>query len=66
MKRFWAKELKLPIVNFKRVQIDKRTKGSKTYPHYKGVCNIRCGNIAIQRKLINIGNIFCQKTINKE
>jgi len=65
MKRFWAKELGLPINRFKRVQVDKRTEGSKTYPHYKGVCDIRCGNVAIQRKLINIGTLFCQKIIKK-
>lgn len=63
MKRFWARQLKLPMSCFKRTSIDKRTVGSKTYSHYKGVCNIRCGNVAIQRKLINIGNLFCQKVI---
>ncbi|MFH1841300.1 MAG: hypothetical protein ABH800_00860 [Candidatus Nealsonbacteria bacterium] len=64
MKRFWAKELKLPISNFKRAHLDERTKGSKTYPYYKGVCQIRIGNVAIQRKLIYISNIFCEKVID--
>ena len=65
MKRYWAQELKLPLSSFKQVNIDKRTKGSKTYSYYKGVCQIRYGNVAIQRKLIFIGNLFCQKVIEK-
>lgn len=63
MKRFWARTLKLPLSSFKRVYIDKRTEGSKTYPYYKGVCNIKCGNVAIQRKLVRISNLFCKKII---
>ena len=31
MKRFWARELRLPLSNFKQVNFDKRTQGSKTY-----------------------------------
>jgi hypothetical protein len=63
MKRFWAKTLKLPLANFKYVNSDQRTIGSKTYPDYKGVCHIKCGNVAIQRKLIHISNLFCKKII---
>jgi len=32
IKQFWSKELQLPIKNFRQVNIDKRTTGSKTYP----------------------------------
>ena len=65
MKRFWSKELSIPIDNFGYVNRDKRTVGSKTYPHYKGVCYIACGNVAIQRKLIYLSEIFCKKVIEK-
>lgn len=65
MKRFWSKELSIPIDNFGYVNRDKRTVGSKTYPRYKGVCYITCGNVAIQRKLLYLGEIFCKKTIEK-
>lgn len=65
MKRFWSKELGVPINNFGYVNLDKRTAGSKTYPHYKGVCHIICGNVAIQRKLVCFSEIFCKKTIEK-
>lgn len=61
IKIFWAKKLKLPINNFKQVSFDKRTIGSKTYPSYKGVCALRCGNVAIQRKLLYLANFFCEK-----
>lgn len=63
MKHFWARTLKLPLSSFKQAHKDKRTKGSKTYSYYKGVCNIRYGNAASQRKLIYLSNLFCQKII---
>lgn len=66
IKNFWSKTLKVPIENFKQVNIDKRTKGTKTYPSYKGVCNIQCGHVAIQRKLLNLANLFSQKIIDKK
>ena len=65
MKRFWSKELSVPIDNFGYVNLDKRTIGSKTYPHYKGVCQVLCGNVAIQRKLTYLSEMFCKKTIEK-
>lgn len=65
MKRFWSQELGVPIDNFGYVSVDKRTIGSKTYPSYKGVCQVLCGNSAIQRRLMSIYDIFCKKTIEK-
>lgn len=62
MKKYWSKELKIPLSRFRKVSIDKRTIKTKTYPHYKGVCLINCGNVAIQRKLVYIGKKFCEKT----
>ena len=64
LKKFWANELKLPLENFKYVNFDKRTAGIKTFADYKGVCMIRCSNVAIQRKLLNISNEFCKRIIN--
>jgi len=63
IKKFWAKTIHMPISNFKQINIDKRTAGIKTYAYYKGVCNLRCGNVAIQRKLINIANLFSKRII---
>ncbi|PIR87938.1 MAG: hypothetical protein COU10_01895 [Candidatus Harrisonbacteria bacterium CG10_big_fil_rev_8_21_14_0_10_45_28] len=60
-KKYWAKELGLPISCFKGVNIDQRTKGRKTYENYNGVCALRCGNVAIQRKLVNIYKQFSEK-----
>ena len=63
MKRFWSKELNVPISNFSYVSLDKRTAGTKTYPGYKGVCCVIYGNVAIQRRLIYLSKMFCQKII---
>lgn len=64
MKRFWSRQLELPLKNFKYVSIDKRTKGKKTFSDYKGVCAVRCANVAIQRKLLTISKEFCTRVIN--
>jgi len=63
IKKYWSKELEVPLNRFKSVSIDKRTLGKTTYPDYKGVCVIDCGNIAVQRKLVYIGRKFCEKTL---
>lgn len=65
VKRFWAKTLGVPLTSFKQVNVDKRTIGSKTYPHYNGVCNIRCGNVAIQRKLLALSKLYCWRIASK-
>lgn len=65
MKSFWSNELNLPLDNFQRVSFDKRTVGSKTYEYYNGVCNVRCGNVAIQRKLVYLSDIFIKKILVK-
>ncbi len=65
IKKFWAKELGLPVSCFKGINIDKRTAGKATYENYKGVCHLRCGNVAIQRKLVFISRLFCEKAIKE-
>lgn len=61
MKQYWSTELKLPISCFGYVAVDQRTAGKATYDHYKGVCVISCGGIAIQRKIVYLYNLFCDK-----
>ena len=65
IKKYWSQELGIPIGNFKWVSIDKRTLGSPTYPYYKGVCIVRFGSIAIQRKLLYTSKIFCQRVAER-
>lgn len=61
LKRYWSKELPLPLSCFKGVQVDKRTVGKVTYDSYKGVCVLTIGNVAIQRKLMYLSRIFSEK-----
>lgn len=63
-RHYWAKALNLPVDNFKQINIDKRTKGA-TYPYYKGVCHLRCGHVAIQRKLMLLASLFCERIISE-
>lgn len=61
LKIYWSKQLKIPVQNFYKSLIDKRTIKSKTYPDYKGVCVIECGRVAIQRRLVFLSQEFCAK-----
>lgn len=61
LKSYWSSQLGIPIERFKYVAFDKRSTGKPTYDHYKGVCVLGVGNIAIQRKLIYLYNLFCDK-----
>jgi hypothetical protein len=61
IKKYWSETLHIPITNFKYVYFDQRTAGRPTYDSYKGVCVIYCGSIAIQRKLIYLYKLFCEK-----
>jgi len=62
MIRFWSKKLNLPLTSFTYYK-DKRTVKSKTYPTYRGVCVVRCGKIAIQRRLVQLSQKFCKITL---
>lgn len=62
--KYWSKILNLPISCFKSVSFDKRTKGIASYSSYKGVCQIRFGSIAIQRRLLFLAKQYCDSVIN--
>lgn len=59
IKQYWSDELGIPYPNFQAYK-DKRTAKSRTYHSYKGVCVVRCGNIALQRKIVHLGQEFCK------
>lgn len=65
-KDYWSKELGIPLENFRGCYIDKRSIGRPTYDHYKGVCVLYCGGIAIQRKLMYLYTLFCEKIAELE
>jgi hypothetical protein len=63
IKKYWSTELNIPLCNFLATSFDKRTIGRKTYKDYKGVCIVRFGTVAIQRKLVYLSRKFCEKII---
>ncbi len=65
IKKYWAKELGLPLSSFYGASIDRRTAGRPTYPDYKGVCVVRCGRVALVRRLMYIADGFCNNVIVK-
>lgn len=60
---YWSKALKITKSQIMSVSVDKRTVGRPTYPNYKGVCVVRCGRVAIVRKLLYIAHGFCDRVI---
>lgn len=63
--KFWSNELNISKENFRKPYLDKRTEGTSTYDSYKGVCLVRCGSVAIQRKLVYIAKHFCSEAFTK-
>jgi hypothetical protein len=59
--QYWSDTLGIPVQQFRGVFHDQRTIGRPTYDHYKGVCVLYCGSIAIQRKLVYLYNLFCER-----
>ncbi len=59
---YWSSQLDIPKNKFTAIK-DKRPVKSKTYSNYKGVCVVRCGKIAIQRRITYLGEEFCRKII---
>jgi hypothetical protein len=64
-RKYWAKQLRLPIQNFTSVSSDKRSKGRATYKNYRGVCVVRCGRVDIQRELVYLSRDFCDLLVSK-
>lgn len=65
LEKYWSNLLNVPRSQFYKTHLDKRTKGTKTYPYYKGVCLIIYLSSTIQRKVISIGNFLLEKIIQK-
>ncbi len=61
LNKYWSKTLNIPLKNFGKVSVDKRTVKFKTYPTYKGVCVLRVGTLHLQRKLLFLSDGFCDK-----
>ena len=62
---YWSKNLGIPENRFRGIYFDKRTAGRKTYDTYYGVCVVSYDNVAIQRKLMYLYSLYCQKVIQK-
>ncbi|MDP3992812.1 MAG: hypothetical protein Q8Q05_01185 [bacterium] len=60
-KDYWVKTLRIPLENFKSTSLDQRTVGRPTFKNYQGVCVVSYGRVAIQRRLVWISKLFCEK-----
>ena len=63
-KNFWSKTLDIPKSRFLKTQFDKRTI-KKTYESYKGVCVLHYYDMALQRRILYIGEKILSIINNK-
>lgn len=63
-KSFWSKTLKIPYNKFLKTQFDKRTI-KKTYDNYLGVCVLYYFDLALQRRILYLGEKLL-KIINRK
>ncbi|HVV14845.1 MAG TPA: hypothetical protein VHD55_00320 [Candidatus Paceibacterota bacterium] len=61
--KYWCAALAIPQDQFKGVYFDKRTIGKKSRNSYKGVCIVSYYDVAIQRDLLYLYQLYCQKVI---
>jgi len=61
MKRYWSRQLHIPLTQFKYVYKDPRTKGKPTYKSYNGVCSVRGASVDIQRRLLYTATLLCEQ-----
>jgi len=59
----WSFALGIDKSLFRRAYKDPRTSGRATYAGYHGVCVISYGDVAIQRRLMYLYELYCQKVI---
>ena len=62
LKKYWSKTLNIPESKFLKTQFDKRTI-KKTYDHYKGVCVLLYYDMALERRILYLGDEIL-KTVN--
>lgn len=65
IKKYWSEILGISLCKFGYVAQDIRSKGKKTYEHYKGVCVVYGGSIAIRRKIMYLYTEFCEQIITQ-
>ena len=65
LKEFWSKTLGIPKSKFLKTQFDKRTI-EKTYDHYKGVCVLLYYDMALQRRILFLGEKLVSIINNKK
>lgn len=58
---YWSKELSISRNQFKKPIYDKRTMNKPTYNGYHGVCVAYVGRVDIQRELLYLSELYCQK-----
>ena len=65
MKKIWSKELNIPLNQFTKTSIKKRSKTKKFRKNFAGICFIYYGNSKIRKELLELG-LKLEKTIANE
>ena len=54
-KSFWSRLLKVPIIQFNKVYIKKRSQNKRFRKNFVGICSIYCPGSSIRRELLMLG-----------
>lgn len=60
-RRYWSQVLNIGEDRFRKSQFDKRTKGSKTWESYHGVCCVYCNCAKIEKRLTALQKLLVEK-----
>jgi len=63
-KRYWSKNLGIPIERFGKSQFDRRTRKSETWESYHGVCTVYCYKTGLEKRLRVVREILADKILN--
>ncbi len=63
-KKYWSKLLSIPLNKFGKTQFDQRTRGSKTWPDYHGVCAVYYYDARIEKRLTILQKSIINTLVN--
>ncbi|OGH83424.1 MAG: hypothetical protein A2469_01710 [Candidatus Magasanikbacteria bacterium RIFOXYC2_FULL_40_16] len=64
--KYWSTTLKIKPKQFHKTQIDKRTVGTASWEHYRGVCAIYYYDAKIQKEILSLGRVSLESLLDED
>lgn len=62
-KKYWSKKLEISEQLFRKTQFDRRTRNSKTWSSYHGVCSVYCYDAVIEKRVTALQKFLVKKIL---